>query len=79
MNWTPTQQKLIDALADGLPKSPEELHAAIGGYGAVKNIWAHLSAIRKKLRPRGQDIVCVYQKRKLHYLHVGLLRKAGTA
>lgn len=73
-DFTPTQRRILDVLADGLPHTREELHGCLNDdLGTLSNLWAHVSNIRKVLRPRGEDIVCVYHLRRLCYRHVRLL------
>jgi hypothetical protein len=71
--FTPTQQRLLDALADGLPHAPAELAALIDSQATIENLWSHLSYVRIRLRKRGEDILAVYHNRTLHYRHVRLL------
>lgn len=75
---TPTvQQRMLAVLADGKPHRAEELHACLmDEMGASRNIRAHLTAIRKQLRPKGEDIVCVFVDRKYQYRWVRLLQSA---
>lgn len=54
---TPTQSRMLQLLADGEAHLNKELQTCLqDDLGPVSNIWAHLTAIRKVLRPRGQDI-----------------------
>lgn len=72
---SPTQRKMLEVLADGLPHSREDLHACLWDRdGALSNIRAHISALRKHLREHGENIVCELHKRTIHYRHVRLLR-----
>ena len=73
--WTPTQRRMLEVLSDGLPHTKEELHACCGP-SCVKNVRMHLSILRKKLRHKGQDIVCRFDKRVIKYQHVRLLVSA---
>jgi DNA-binding CsgD family transcriptional regulator len=76
--FTPTQTRILRVLADGMPHRPEELVAAIGdSESTVENLWPHLTRIRGKLRPRGEDILCQFILRRVHYRHVRLLAHAG--
>lgn len=77
--FTPTQQCMLDVLSDGQAHTREELHACLPDeMGALSNIQAHLCAIRKQLRPIGQDILCEFKHRTLHYRHIGLLTDSHT-
>ena len=71
---TPTQRAMLDVLADGLPHTREELHACLPDeLGVIGNIRPHITAIRKVLRPRGQDIICETAYRRTRYRHVRML------
>lgn len=75
--FTATQRKMLAVLADGLPHSRHELKACLyDDQGHYSNVRVHLSSIRQKIRPRGQDIICEYYKRTLYYRHVRLLASA---
>jgi hypothetical protein len=57
---TPTQRRILAVLADGLGHRKAELWACLGDEKATKFVLAtHLCNLRKKLRPRGYDIVAV--------------------
>lgn len=74
MKFSPIQQRMLEVLSDGLPHTPLELHACLDDeLGPVRNIRAHLTAIRKKLLTKGQTIVGYYHLGKVHYRHVRLL------
>lgn len=78
--FTPTQLKILDLLSDGMPHLRKEIHECLWDeQGALGNIRPHISAIRKVLRPKGEDIVCelTYQRR-LCYRHVRLLASANN-
>ncbi len=69
------QLAMLKVLSDGLPHKKKELHACLfDDLGSMKNIHAHITSIRKHLRTKGQDVICEYFKRKIHYRHVKLLR-----
>ncbi len=69
------QKEMLKVLSDGLPHKKIELHACLADdLGSMKNIHAHITFIRKHLREKGQDIICEFFKRKIHYRHVKLLR-----
>ena len=77
VDFTPVQQRMLAVLADGLPHTREEIHACLWDErGAMSNIRFHISMIRKVLRPKGQDILIEYIKKKLHYRQVRLLASA---
>ena len=73
--FTPIQQRIIDLLSDGMPHSREAILECLQDE-LVNNQQAHkmhIMAIRYKLRPRGQDIICEYVRRRPFYRHVRLL------
>lgn len=53
--FTPTEQRLLDALADGKPHSIEEL-ATIGKCEA-SSVRMHMSNLRTKIRARDDGVV----------------------
>ena len=62
---TPTQEKMLGVLSDGMRHTRQELHACLSDELApLSNIQMHISNIRKVLRPIGQDIICEYYRRK---------------
>jgi DNA-binding response OmpR family regulator len=72
--YTPTQVRMLALLADGRMHTKEELQLCLSdelsGFNAVR---IHLTYLRKKLRPIGQDILCEYNQHKYFYRHVRLL------
>lgn len=77
MEFTPTQQRLLAVLADGMPHSQQELIACLGDSEAtMANVHAHLAKLRPKMRPAGEDILCVVHNRQCWYRHVRLLASA---
>lgn len=68
----------MDLLSDGLPHFKEEILAKClwDEDGGTTNVRQHMANLRKKLRPIGQDIVCVTNgnRYKNRYQHVILLR-----
>lgn len=74
--FTPTEQRMLALLADGQPHPRSMLRACLyDDAGAVSNIQPHLSRIRRKLRRRGEGIVCVIWERRICYQHVRLLSR----
>lgn len=71
--FTPTQSRIMAVLADGKAHRRAELRACIDPLAENGNVRTHLSRIRKVLRPRGQDVLCVLDGGRLCYRHVGLL------
>lgn len=61
--YTPIERKLLDMLSDGRPHHRAELHAlAWDRQDRLQNMQIHISNLRKKLRPKGRDIVCEVRK-----------------
>lgn len=68
------RQRMLAMLSDGKPHSRRELHSCLWDEaGPLSNIKQHISLIRAKLRPLGEEIVCEIHNRKVHYRHVKLL------
>lgn len=71
---TPTQQRILDLLSDGMRHSREEVFTCLNDeLQKLENIQVHLCHLRKVLRPKGQDIVCELFQRRLYYRHIILL------
>lgn len=74
VEFTPTQAKMLKVLSDGLPHPVSELQECLyDDRGIAHNVNAHLTAIRKLLRPRGEDIICQHINHSHRYRHVRLL------
>lgn len=73
--YTPTQERILAVLADGLMHSKEEMCRAIDSERPedVDSLAFHLSILRKKLRPLGTDVICQFYERRIWYRHVRLL------
>jgi hypothetical protein len=72
--YTPSQQRLIDVLSDGLPHDREELRQALGDDQLTnKNLSDHIILLRRVVRPRGEEIVCELWDGSPHYRHVRFL------
>jgi hypothetical protein len=72
--FTPTQQRMLQLLMDGLPHSPAELHGCLyDEMSAVRTVKYHLSTMRKILRPAGLDVLTQVVKFRVHYRLVRLL------
>ena len=72
--FTPTQQRMLAVLSDGLPHTVEELLSCIDDTLASKqNVQHHVSDARKVLRPRGQDVICEWVRRRRLYRWVRLI------
>jgi len=74
--FTPIQTRMLKVLSDGELHTREELHECLDDeLGPLRNVAAHLTALRKRIRPTGCDILCQYLNRKFFYrlviLHQG--------
>jgi DNA-binding response OmpR family regulator len=67
--YTFHEKRMLTALYDGLWHHREELHMLLDDvysqrYNALRNM---ISRINKKLRPKGQEIVCIFANRRTGY------------
>lgn len=77
VHFTPTQQRILKVLSDGLSHSKSDLVACLGDDRAGPNtLSVHLTLLRRLLRPHGQDIVCEFRYGHL-YRHIRLLHSAN--
>ncbi len=75
--YTPTQQRILDLLSDGLAHSKRELFALLDDELAGRTaIRKHICLLRKLL-PLGQTILCVYEKRQIMYRMVRFLSNSA--
>lgn len=66
--WTPTEKRLLDALRDGQPHHPDELRALLNDDMADRaTLSVHLCNMRKKLKDKRWDILCVWFRRRRFY------------
>ena len=74
-SFTVTEWKMMRMLADGEPHTRKELHSCLEDeLGRLLNIKPHLQAIKKKIRPLGEDIVCILGRgRLIQYRRVRVL------
>lgn len=71
--FTPTQRRMLTILADGKAHTRQELFACLSDDMAdLSAIKWHLSKLREKLRPMGQDVICEINM-GIKYRHVRLL------
>ena len=72
--YTPTESRLVAMLSDGKVHSRRELLTCIDDDQAeFANLRVHLSRVRKKVQPLGQDIMYVSGNCTSGYRHVCLL------
>lgn len=71
-------EKMLKVLQDGMRHSKHELHGCLDDELApITAIQSHVSALRKRLRPVGEDIICELFERRIYYRHVRLLGSAN--
>lgn len=71
---TATQLAMFDILSDGEFHSRWELHACLpDDLGGIKNIGAHLTALRKILEPQGIAVRQTIDRRRKGYIMVRFL------
>lgn len=74
VSYTPTQRRLLDVLADGMPHRREELHACLGDeLSSRNNLEVHLTHLRKRLNRQGLHVVCESNGKWSRYRLVRLL------
>lgn len=75
--FTPTQKRILRVLSDGMCHTKEELHekCIADELSAINVLYFHISALRKKLVTRGEDIIYSAGGNSLKrgYRHVRLL------
>lgn len=74
--FTGTQRYILDVLADGNKHSKDELIKAIDptGQASEQNLRDHISLLNKRLRPVGQEVVCISNgTRQTLYRHMRLI------
>jgi DNA-binding winged helix-turn-helix (wHTH) protein len=73
-NWTPTQYRLLQVFSDGYLHSKEELHGCLNEeLSEPNNLRVHLTKLREKLRPIGEDIICIKTDGITRYRHVRIV------
>lgn len=75
--FTPIETRMLKVLSDGLDHKREELHACL--YDELSNLSAiqpHISRLRRKLHPIGQDIVCIISRGNILYRNVRMLHSS---
>lgn len=73
--FTNVERRILNVLSDGLPHRKEELHPCLADeLGPLTNLHPHITNIRKKIRPKGEEIVCELVARRINYRHVRLLK-----
>ena len=74
--YTPTEQKILQVLSDGMSHERCELYACLmDPESKPTSIRQRISSLRKKLRPKGEDVICELN-RGIYYRHVRMLASA---
>ena len=71
-HFTKTELAILKILSDGRPHLISEMKYELDDLGQI-NLKVHISNMRKKLKPSGQGIVCVFIQRQTGYQHVRFL------
>lgn len=75
-NGISVQSKMMDMLGDGMPHTAKELATCLhDDLAPVTNIYAHVTTLRKRLRPTGTDIVNQYMDGAYYYRLVRLVAR----
>lgn len=71
--FTQTESRILNVLADGKPHKKKELIDCLMDEMSDKtNLWRHIHSLRKKIRPYGGSILCVFHMRQFCYQRVKL-------
>jgi len=77
IGFTPTEQRMLAVLSDGMLHTRDELHACLNDeHGPVSNIRPHVHSLKTKLQPKGEDVICQYYRGGYYYRHVRILKSA---
>lgn len=69
--FTPVEARMLAVLADGEAHRDVELHACLNDtMSPVRNIRAHISVLRRKLKQSHQTVVCERRHGSTLYRHV---------
>jgi len=66
------RKQMLEILKDGKAHTKQELHACCGP-SSISIVSDHISQMRKKLNPAGQNIICVLKNRRIMYQQIRLL------
>lgn len=62
--FTPTEGRIIALLSDGLNHRRAEILACIDEFADGNTMRVHIFNIRTKLKKRGRDVVCTYDRKR---------------
>ena len=72
--FTHTQQAILKMLSDGQRHHRDHLLCCFSDeLASVQSLKNQLTAIRKQIRPLGEEIICETANRRTYYRHVRLL------
>lgn len=69
-------QRMMNLLSDGRPHTLKDMEACLEEDVPPLDISPHLTALRKALRPRGEDILCRREGNTTWYSHVRIVNIA---
>jgi len=76
--FTPTQESILKLLSDGFYHTRQELLDCLNNPDAGRtHLNNTLTCLRRRLRPRGHDVVCTIQHKRVGYRLVRLLSTHG--
>ena len=59
LTYTPTQARMMQVLADGLPHKRSELIGCLyDTMGDAANVGVHITYLRRKLKAQGLNVIC---------------------
>ena len=74
VEFSETEQRILRVLADGMAHPVSEIMAVVDEFCTRNNLSVHMWRIRKKLKSKGQSVICeVGQGQRTFYRHVILL------
>lgn len=75
IHFTATQQRILDTLSDGYGHLATDLEGLLYNpeQGQERDaLHSHIVLLRKKLRPKGEDIILQRRDGRSYYIHVRL-------
>lgn len=73
-DYVSVEQRMLNVLSDYKPHILAELHVCLEDtLGPLRNVHAHLTSLRKKLRPIGETILCERIDGVAYFRHVRLV------
>lgn len=78
MKLTPTQQRIMDLLADGKGHTREELHKCMPDeLSSIANLYVHVHHLNRRLKQQGQEVVSRYEDGRYLYRHVQYVKPSS--